>query len=106
MLAFLRGSGMAWRPAIVMLFGALLLGASPAGDLENYSYRVWGAQDGLPEETVQAITQTPDGYLWVGTSGGLARYDGFSFPVFNRANTPAVSDDSVLALYPDGDSLW
>lgn len=97
---------MAWRPAIVMLFGALLLGASPAGDLENYSYRVWGAQDGLPEETVQAITQTPDGYLWVGTSGGLARYDGFQFTVFNRANTPAFRDDSVQALYPDGDSLW
>ena len=45
----------------------------------NYTIRSWQSQDGLPEETVQAFAQTPDGYLWVGTSGGLLRFDGARF---------------------------
>ena len=45
-------------------------------------FRSWQTKDGLPQNTVYAITQTRDGYLWVGTGGGLARFDGLHFRTF------------------------
>jgi ligand-binding sensor domain-containing protein/signal transduction histidine kinase len=76
-------------------------------ETSRYSRRVWQTRDGLPEETVQAFAQTPDHYLWIGTSGGLVRFDGEQLVVFNRESTPAFHDNSVfcLATARDG-SLW
>lgn len=51
-------------------------------DESPYVCRVWRSEDGLPQESVWAITQTRDGYLWVGTGGGLARFDGVRFELF------------------------
>ncbi|MGD0832101.1 MAG: two-component regulator propeller domain-containing protein [Terracidiphilus sp.] len=81
---------------------------SSAGE-ETWSYtiRSWHSQDGLPEETVQAFAQTPDGYLWVGTSGGLLRFDGARFHLFAHENTPAFGDNSVFCLLAARDGrLW
>jgi ligand-binding sensor domain-containing protein/signal transduction histidine kinase len=73
----------------------------------DYGRRIWRVQDGLPQNRIQSITQTPDGYLWIGTSGGLVRFDGVRFSVFDRSNAPAFRDESILALYPSRDgSLW
>jgi ligand-binding sensor domain-containing protein/signal transduction histidine kinase len=73
----------------------------------EYSGRIWRVPDGLPQNRIQAISQTPEGYLWIGTSGGLVRFDGVRFSIFDRANTPAFRDDSILALHPSRDgSLW
>jgi hypothetical protein len=47
--------------------------------------RTWRSADGLPQESVWAVAQTRDGYLWIGTGGGLARFDGFHFQVFGTA---------------------
>ena len=52
-----------------------------------YAERIWGMQDGLPEQVVQAFAQTKDRYLWIGTTGGLLRFDGASFVLYNRENT-------------------
>lgn len=73
----------------------------------EYSHRVWRTEDGLPQNRVQAIAQTKDGYLWVGTSEGLARFDGLRFVVYDQSNTAAITDNSILSLEaaPDG-SLW
>lgn len=74
---------------------------------DGYTRRVWQTQDGLPENTVQAFAQTPDGYLWIGTSGGLVRFDGAGFVVHNRDNTPAIRENSVFCLTVARDgSLW
>ena len=54
-------------------------GAVWAGTLSGYTQHVWQASDGLPEQTVQAFAQTHDGYLWIGTTGGLVRFDGAHF---------------------------
>jgi ligand-binding sensor domain-containing protein/signal transduction histidine kinase len=76
-------------------------------DDRTYAARVWRTQDGLPENTIQAIAETPDGYLWIGTAGGLVRFDGAKFFVYSRANTPALVNDSVHALYTTSDgALW
>src|SRR6185437_10105768 len=73
----------------------------------EYSHRIWRAEDGLPRNRIQAIKQTPDGYLWIATSGGLARFDGVRFVVFDSSNTPALHDESILSLLPARDgSLW
>jgi ligand-binding sensor domain-containing protein/signal transduction histidine kinase len=72
-----------------------------------YSRRVWQSSDGLPEDFTQAFAQTPDGYLWIGTSGGLARFDGVRFVVFSSRNEPAFADDSVYSLLTSRDgTLW
>lgn len=73
----------------------------------NYTIRSWQSQDGLPEDTVQAFAQTPDGYLWVGTSGGLLRFNGARFELFAHENTPAFGENSVFCLLAAQDGrLW
>ena len=61
----------------------------------------------LPQVTIRAITQTRDGYLWIGTYKGLIRFDGVRSIPFDLANTPGLSSDGVYLLYEDklGD-LW
>ncbi len=64
-----------------------------------YAERVWGMQDGLPEQVVQAFAQTKDRYLWIGTTGGLLRFDGASFILYNRENTPVFTDNNIFCLW-------
>ena len=61
----------------------------------------------MPQNSVSSIVQTRDGYLWLGTFGGLARFDGVTFTVFNTVNTPGIKSNRIRALYEDtqGD-LW
>ncbi|HZV34546.1 MAG TPA: two-component regulator propeller domain-containing protein, partial [Verrucomicrobiae bacterium] len=73
----------------------------------QYSSRAWQTDEGLPQNTVQTIAQTRDGYLWVGTPGGLARFDGLHFTVFDPQNTPALQNPSITALCETKDgTLW
>jgi ligand-binding sensor domain-containing protein/signal transduction histidine kinase len=71
----------------------------------EYSSRSWQMEDGLPHTVVQAVKQTRDGYLWVGTREGLARFDGVRFlPLKLTGHTPFPSI-SALCEAQDG-SLW
>jgi ligand-binding sensor domain-containing protein/AraC-like DNA-binding protein len=82
-------------------------GASSAFDPGKCVARVWGAGSGLPGSSVRALAVTRDGFIWVGTEAGLARFDGVSFTVFDRWNSPALKDSPVLSLYRDVDGvLW
>jgi len=93
--------------ALLLLFATAVAAADRAPDSPVYSRRVWQSADGLPEDYAQALAQTADGYLWIGTSGGLVRFDGTRFTVFNRENEPAFHDDSVYCLYTSKDrTLW
>ena len=80
------------RPAMsrgLSRFGLVCLLASPVWALDphkaltQYSRTVWTQEHGLPQDTIRAIVQTTDGYLWLGTDEGLARFDGYDFVVFN-----------------------
>jgi ligand-binding sensor domain-containing protein/signal transduction histidine kinase len=74
---------------------------------EGYTRKLWQTQDGLPEQTVQAFAQTADHYLWIGTTGGLLRFDGSRFKLFDHGNTPQLHENSVFALLASRDgSLW
>jgi ligand-binding sensor domain-containing protein/signal transduction histidine kinase len=73
----------------------------------QYTRRTWHIQNGLPEETVQALAQGPEGYLWVGTTGGLARFDGSRFITWSRNTTPALPENSVFCiLVAHNGTLW
>ncbi len=75
--------------------------------LAELSRQVWTTRDGLPHNQVNAIAQTPDGYLWFATWEGVARYNGVSFRVFDRSNTPELLDNGArsLAVTRDGGVL-
>jgi ligand-binding sensor domain-containing protein/signal transduction histidine kinase len=92
---------------IVWLLVCAACAAACGDSLAGYTRRVWHASDGLPEQTVQAFAQTPDGYLWIGTTGGLVRFDGAQFTVFDRQNTPALRENSVFCLMVSRNgALW
>ena len=62
---------------------------------------VWTSRDGLPHDQINALAQTPDGLLWVGTYEGLARFDGMAFDVLRPENTPGLNDAGVRDLFVD-----
>ncbi|MBW8865561.1 MAG: hypothetical protein JF609_11715, partial [Verrucomicrobia bacterium] len=73
----------------------------------NFFVRVWPVEKGLPQNKVTCVVQTHDGYLWVGTYSGLARFDGMAFTVFDGKNTPAMHSSRVTALFESDDgTLW
>src|ERR1035437_10356850 len=81
--------------------------AGQAGSHFGYTARTWQSDEGLPNNYVRAIVQTPDGYLWVGTSAGLARFDGLHFTAFTPQNTPPLENANITALCVDGQgTLW
>jgi signal transduction histidine kinase/ligand-binding sensor domain-containing protein len=76
-------------------------------DSDPYLHRTWTTENGLPQNSVTSIVQTQDGYLWLGTFGGLVRFDGVEFTVFNTVNTAGIKSDRVRALYEDAEgNLW
>lgn len=95
-----------------LVLGLCLLGAvttfaatNPPAIMEGFVIRSWGTEAGLPQNTVNAIAQTPDGYLWVGTRDGLARFDGVRFTVFGLRD--GLQSVEVQTLYVDRQgTLW
>src|SRR6266853_801844 len=62
---------------------------------------------GLPQNSVISMTQTRDGYLWVGTLNGLARFDGLRFSAFDESNTPELNASPIVKLFEDSHgNLW
>ena len=104
------------RGAAARLTGILLLvvlGSSPARALDprkaitQYAHQVWKTDNGLPQNSIQSILQTRDGYLWMGTERGLVRFDGVQFTVFDKGNTPGLQNSNAQALFEDrAGNLW
>lgn len=77
------------------------------GPSVQYSHDVWDVNRGLSAFSINAITQTLDGYLWLGTDEGLIRFDGVRFSLYNTVNTPDLRHNNVSALSVQEDSsLW
>jgi signal transduction histidine kinase/ligand-binding sensor domain-containing protein/ActR/RegA family two-component response regulator len=73
----------------------------------QYRQNLWTADTGLPASCVYSVVQTKDGFLWIGTSDGLARFDGMEFERFTQTDSPALSDPSIFTLLAASDgSLW
>ena len=73
----------------------------------EYLIETWDTSSSLPHNTVRSLAQTRDGYLWIGTENGLARFDGVRFENFVRENTPALPNPNVEFLQLDScGTLW
>ncbi|HEV7684291.1 MAG TPA: two-component regulator propeller domain-containing protein [Pyrinomonadaceae bacterium] len=97
----------------MLVFFLLLCGSGTVfaldwkGDLSRHGHDVWLTENGLPQNTVHAIAQTRDGYIWIGTEAGLARFDGVKFTTFDKQNTPQIKSNYVRALLADSQgALW
>jgi signal transduction histidine kinase/ligand-binding sensor domain-containing protein len=95
------------RFAVLVFVAGMGLRAWGSGIAVEYLTDVWTADDGLPDSSVTDIAQTPDGYLWIGTYNGLARFDGLRFATFDPANTPELAHARVRKLSVDNQGmLW
>jgi signal transduction histidine kinase/ligand-binding sensor domain-containing protein len=77
--------------------------------INELTHRRYTAEDGMPANNVQCLLQTRDGYLWLGSDTGIARFDGRSFRTFTADNSPALRDigSDILSLAEDDDgTLW
>lgn len=94
--------------ALAALFTASFRALAQEKTGTQYRYDAWKTEQGLPQNSVKAILQTKDGYLWFSTRFGVVRFDGMTFRVFDRFNTPELYYDNCLALAEDqaDGSLW
>jgi ligand-binding sensor domain-containing protein/signal transduction histidine kinase len=73
----------------------------------TYATYTYDINAGLPHNSPTPIVQTRDGYLWIGTTAGLARFDGVRFVTYRAADTPGLPDNLIRCLYEDGTgALW
>jgi signal transduction histidine kinase/ligand-binding sensor domain-containing protein len=80
-------------------FGPHTLSAlDPHRTLDQYIVSRWGSRDSFPGGGINAIAQTPDGYLWIGAENGLVRFDGISFRLFDHGNSPSLPPGQVLGV--------
>jgi signal transduction histidine kinase/ligand-binding sensor domain-containing protein len=70
-------------------------------------HQAWSSENGLPQNSVHQIIQTHDGYIWVATEGGAARFNGVQFTVFNQESNPAFTSNDTCCLAEDrSGALW
>ena len=69
-------------------------------EYEQWVHRSWTTENGLPQDTVYALAQTNDGCLWIGSEGGLARFDGTAFTIFKKNTTLGLESNSITSLSP------
>lgn len=95
-------------PALIILWllsGAGIFALDPKADLTRYGHQSWQTDSGLPQDSVHAILQTSDGYLWLGTERGLARFDGVSFTTYDKRN--GLPGTFIQSLFEDqSHRLW
>ncbi len=74
---------------------------------QEYGFDSWTTANGLPQNTVTGIVQTPDGYLWLSTFDGLARFDGVRFTIFDKGNTKGILNNRFSGIFVDKDgAIW
>lgn len=98
-----------------LLCGALMAGfarpcafaLNPTEAPRDYILTRWDTENGLPHNAIRQIYQTREGFLWIGTSYGLARFDGLAFTVFTKINTPGfIGGQTTSMAETDDGSFW
>ncbi|NOZ13229.1 MAG: diguanylate cyclase [Acidobacteria bacterium] len=101
--------GMLSLPAIVLFLSIFpsAFSLDPSKKPDQHSLNMFTTEDGLPQSSVVNLVQTRDGYIWMGTFEGLARYDGKQFTVFNKSTVPELGNNTIKALFEDSRGcLW
>jgi signal transduction histidine kinase/ligand-binding sensor domain-containing protein len=79
----------------------------PVQTLPTHAQRLWRSEDGLQQYTASALLESRDGFLWIGTGGGLVRFDGVTFQQHSRINTPGFTHNEVHCLAEGRDgAIW
>jgi len=74
---------------------------------KKFTIEQWTTDDGLPQNSINDITQSPDGFLWLATEEGIVRFDGKNFSAFNIGNTPGMGFNRVRAIAADDSGgIW
>lgn len=95
------------RRSLFWILVIFLLSSQNGLFAQDYRVDRWEAKDGLAQNSVKVIQQSPDGYLWLATEGGLSRFDGVSFTNFGLDSDPAFKSDRIGAMYSNnGDILF
>ena len=87
--------------SVIPVVAATLILLTPAHGATQPRVDIWTTDNGLPQNSVTGLTQTPDGYLWLTTQEGLVRFDGVRFTVFNRSNTPEITNNRMSGAFSD-----
>lgn len=73
----------------------------------EYGFDAWTTANGLPQNTITGVAQTPDGYLWLSTFDGLARFDGVRFTIFDKGNTKGILNNRFTGIFVDKEGvIW
>ena len=96
-------------PAAAVLIATFASGGPKTNEPRprNFTFAHWSSRDGLPQNTVNSLAKSADGYLWIGTQDGLARFDGVRFRAYDSSSRPKLAPRNILCLAaaPDG-RLW
>jgi signal transduction histidine kinase/ligand-binding sensor domain-containing protein len=93
--------------AAVLLWSLPVRALDPSLDITQYAHLAWTLRNGFANGAVYAIAQTPDGYLWLGTSSGVVRYDGARVTPLPLRAGHQLPNTAAGALLPTRDgSLW
>jgi signal transduction histidine kinase/ligand-binding sensor domain-containing protein len=96
---------MVW--AVAFMAAASGCALEPTTPLADYGRQAWGMENGLPQNSVHAVVQTQDGFLWLGTEAGLVRFDGNTFLVLDQNSRPAIPSGDIRCLLAASDgALW
>ncbi|MCP4152648.1 MAG: response regulator, partial [bacterium] len=85
-----------------------LYGLNPQKKIDQYILDNWNSDHGLPQNSINCITQTENGYLWIGCQGGIARFNGIDFDNYNETNTPILEKSQYITTFfkHRDDSIW
>src|SRR5262245_41450052 len=99
--------------SVLVLAGSLLMCAprgftlNPERHISQYGHTVWRTRDGACDGMPVVVTQTADGYLWIGTNLGLIRFDGVHFTVWSPPSGQRLFDPRIFSILATrDDSLW
>ena len=102
-----RGAALIIIIVLATMGAPLTFAIDPQKTVTQYGLDVWQIEQGLPQNSIHAITQTADGYLWLGTEEGFVRFDGARFTVYDRRSARELKDKVIRELYAGRDgSLW
>ena len=94
-----------WQQVLFCLSFFVCLNATAFAD--EYGFGFWTTASGLPQNTVNGIARTPDGYLWLAAFDGLARFDGVRFTVFDKGSSRGVVNNRFRGIFADRDgAVW
>src|SRR5215467_5637012 len=92
--------------AVLMAMCPCAFALNPALDVSQYAHTSWKIRDGFPKGQVVSVTQTPDGYLWLGTEFGLVRFDGVRNVPWQPPPDPLLSSNVYSLLAARDGTLW